>query len=190
MTNYIEVLFIGLVLSADSFSAALAMGARPHSIKDSLKFAATSGGAEALVSFIGAAAGSTLISTFKASAHLISFMLLLIVALHIAYEGFIDFRKNTTNSAPQKQFHHFTKILIVSLATSLDAFSVGIGLGVTGRKLVPYIISIGCWAIIATMLGMKIGKMASHKVGAIFNFIAATILLLLGFNFLIGGFNI
>ena len=55
-----EVLIVGLILSADSFSAAVAMGLRPFSKKDAIKFAASSGIAEALFALIGAMAGSAL----------------------------------------------------------------------------------------------------------------------------------
>jgi putative Mn2+ efflux pump MntP len=62
MTNYLEISIVGLVLCADSFSAALAMGVRPHKLGDTLKFAFSSGGAEALVAFLGAIAGAKIIS--------------------------------------------------------------------------------------------------------------------------------
>ena len=42
---YFEIIIIGLILSADSFSAAVAMGTRPFSKKDALKFAFCSGSA-------------------------------------------------------------------------------------------------------------------------------------------------
>ena len=121
MSELFEILFIGLVLSVDSFSASLAMGARDHKFSDSLKFAISSGGAEALVSFLGAIAGSTIIAQFDFIDHWISFVILLLVSLHMAYEGINDF-KNTEVVKTQK-FHSFIKIIIVSFATSLDAFA-------------------------------------------------------------------
>ena len=79
MFNLLEVLIVGLVLCADSFSAALAMGTRPHKFTDTLKFAFSSGGAEALVSFIGAMAGARVIAEFDSIDHWISFVLLIAV---------------------------------------------------------------------------------------------------------------
>ena len=43
MSSLFEILIIGLILSADSFSAAVAMGLRHFSEKDAFKFAAASG---------------------------------------------------------------------------------------------------------------------------------------------------
>lgn len=66
MSNAFEILIIDLVLSADSFSAAMAMGLRPFSGKDALKFAFASGTAEAICTLIGALAGTHIISKFSA----------------------------------------------------------------------------------------------------------------------------
>lgn len=186
MEFFFEVVIIGLVLSADSFSAALAMGARPHSFKNSLTFAFSSGGVEAFVSYLGAIAGARLISQFDSIDHWISFLLLAFVALHMIYEGIQELKGDETNIV-DKKFHGPFKIIIVSFATSLDAFAVGVGLGVNTKPLLPYLISIGFWAFAATILGMQIAKKTSHKLGAVFTFIGAGILLLLAFKFLIEG---
>ena len=90
MSLFYEVLLVGLILSADSFSAAVAMGLRPFSRKDALKFAASSGAAEALVALIGAMAGTHVIAKFSAIDHWIAFILLGLVALHMEYEGIHD----------------------------------------------------------------------------------------------------
>ena len=64
-----EVIIVGLILSADSFSVAVAMGIRPFSGRDALKFAASSGVAVALFALIGAMAGAHLISKLKSVDH-------------------------------------------------------------------------------------------------------------------------
>ena len=185
--NTLEILLIGLVLSADSFSAAIAMGARSHKLSDSLKFAFSSGGAEALVTFLGAIAGAQIIAKFDSIDHWVSFLLLSFVAIHMAYEGYVDLKeRNDLNQEPQ-EFHSFLKIIIVSFATSLDAFAVGVSLGVSGKPLTPFILSIGIWAFFSTILGMKIASKASKRLGPVFNLVGALVLFLLGFKFLFEG---
>lgn len=90
MSEFFEIFFIGLILSIDSFSAAIAMGTRPFLKKDAIKFAFTSGVSEALVALIGAFAGAYLIKKFQAFDHWIAFSLLMAVSLNMAYEGFSD----------------------------------------------------------------------------------------------------
>lgn len=186
MAHFLEAFIIGLVLCADSFSAALAMGARPHKTRDSLRFAFSSGGAEAFVAFLGAIAGAKFIAQFDFIDHWISFGLLLIVAIHMIHEG-IEELKNKDKSEEPKKFHSFLKIIIVSFATSLDAFAVGVTLGVSGKSLPIFITSIGLWAFVSTLIGMRIAKKASSKLGPIFNLIGAGVLIILALKFLIEG---
>ncbi len=158
MLEFFEIIIIGLVLSADSFSAAIAMGARPHKFSDTLKFAFSSGGAEGLVTFLGAIAGARIIAQFDSIDHWVSFILLGAVAIHMAYEGIQEIRSKEVHDLAPKEFHHIMKVIIVSFATSLDAFAVGVSLGVTGKPLLPYVISIGLCALVSTIIVMSIAK--------------------------------
>jgi putative Mn2+ efflux pump MntP len=191
--NFLEIITIGLILSADSFSAAVAMGLRPFSRNDALKFACSSGGAEAGVALIGSLAGSYIISRFSAIDHWIAFILLGAVALHMAYEGVIHLIQNSNNAessneeksqTEKTEFHSYGKILIVSLATSLDAFGVGIGLGIAHKPIVPYIISIGFWAFVSTLAGMYLARKLSAKFGPIMNLVGAIVLGFMAFQML------
>jgi putative Mn2+ efflux pump MntP len=187
MTNILEVIIVGLILCVDSFSAALAMGARPHRFSDTFKFALSSGGAEALVSFLGAIAGARIIAQYDSIDHWVSFFLLVLVAIHMAYEGIVELKNRHDTESKPKQFHSFIKILIVSFATSLDAFALGVSLGVSDKPLAPFIISIGSWAFLSTVVGMSIAKVASKRLGPIFSLIGSFVLLILAFKFLIEG---
>jgi putative Mn2+ efflux pump MntP len=179
----VEVTAVGLVLSIDSFSAAVAMGHRPFSKNDAFKFAFSSGSAEALVAFIGAVAGQQVISRFEAVDHWIAFFLLTGVALHMAYEGIVEL-KSKEDKVESLKFHSITKILIVSLATSLDAFGVGIGLGISDKPVAPYIISIGFWAFTTTIVGLYLAKRLSKKFGPIMSLVGSGVLIALAFQML------
>lgn len=183
MMLFLEVLFIGLILSADSFSAAIAMGFRPFTRKDAIRFALSSGGAEALVALVGALAGKQIVKIMGEYDHWIAFGLLMIVALHMAYEGILHIMR-PEETEEKKDFHSFIKVLIVSFATSLDALGVGVGLGVMNKPIIPYIISIGLWAFIATIVGLNIAKKISNKFGPIVNVASAIVLGFLAFQML------
>ncbi len=83
----LEVLTLGLVLSVDSFSAAVAMGSKRFRTKEMLAFAFASGGGEALATLVGFFAGSKIISLISEYDHWFAFTLLLGISLHMAYEG-------------------------------------------------------------------------------------------------------
>lgn len=179
----IEVLTVGLILSADSFSAAIAMGHRPFSRIDALRFAIASGGAEALVALAGSIAGSQIIRRFEAVDHWIAFFLLTGVAIHMAYEGMSDMTRKEIREE-KLNFHSFTKVLIVSFATSLDALGVGIGLGISSKPITPFIFSIGFWAFMTTLMGLYLAKKLSQKFGPVMNLLGAAVLEIVAFQML------
>lgn len=177
MTFFFEVLILGLVLSADSFSAAVAMGSRRFSRIDLLKFAFASSTAEIGATAAGYFAGARLIAAIEAYDHWVAFGLLMAIALHLLWEGISDLRDPLIdNGANGEAEHSFLRILLVSVATSLDAFGVGIGLGIAEKPLLPFTISIGGWAFATTILGVYIGNRASKKLGPIFTIIAGLVL--------------
>ena len=159
-----EIIFVGLVLSADSFSAALAMGHRPFNEKDAFGFALASGSAEAIMALLGALFGSLIIARFSAIDHWVAAILLGGVALHMAYEGIEHLLSQELNEE-KLEFHSFKKVIIVSFATSIDSFGVGIGLGAANKPITPFIVSIGLWAFFTTILGLHIAKKLSAKFG-------------------------
>jgi putative Mn2+ efflux pump MntP len=183
-----EIITIGLILSVDSFSAAVAMGLRPFTRKDVIKFALSSGIAEAGVALIGSLAGSYIISRFSAIDHWIAFTLLGAVALHMGYEGVIHLvnknKDEEKKGEAKTDFHSFGKIILVSLATSLDAFGVGIGLGIANKPIIPFIISIGAWAFISTIVGMYLARKLSAKFGPVMNLVGAVVLGFMAFQML------
>ncbi len=179
----LEVLAVGLVLSADSFSAAIAMGHRPFTERDAFRFAFTSGLSEGLVAMLGALAGGQVIRYFSAVDHWIAFGLLIVVASHMAYEGIKAFFTKKVEDE-QLPFHSFVKILIVSLATSLDAFGVGIGIGIANKPLIPFILSISVWAFLMTLFGLHLAKKLSAKFGPVMNILGAIVLGVMAFQML------
>jgi putative Mn2+ efflux pump MntP len=184
MDLFLEVMIIGMVLSVDSFSAAVAMGHRPFTRKDALKFAFSSGGAEAMATLVGALAGAHLISKLEAWDHWIAFTLLMAVALHMAWEGIEHLRGHAEETEDKKDFHSFAKILLVSFATSMDAFGVGIGLGVAHKPIAAYVTSIGLWAFTSTIAGLLLARKLSDRFGPIMHLVGATVLGVLAFQML------
>lgn len=175
MSQLLEILSLGLILSADSFSAAIAMGSRKFTTNDLLKFAFASAGAEALSTLVGFFTGSKVMSLISEYDRWIAFGLLLVVALHMVGEGIEGLRGNV-EEGDADSFHSFVKILIVSFATSMDAFGVGIGLGVANKPIWAFIGSIAFWAFATTVIGLYLGRTFSKKLGPIFTLAAAAML--------------
>ncbi len=192
MTHFFEIMLIGLILGADSFSAALAMGSKSFSRKEALRFAFLSGLGEGIAASFGIFAGSEIITKFSKIDHWIAFLLLAGVSLHMAFEAFEEIKNRNKQEDKKEDFHSFGKILLVSLATSLDALGVGIGLGVklekTPELIAPYITSIAFWAFFLTIVGLNLAKVISKKFGEKFGakilLASAAILLVMAFEML------
>ncbi len=67
-------------------------------------------------------------------------------------------------------------MILVSFATSLDAFGVGLSLGIANKPIVPFVVSIALWAFVSTLVGLYLARQLSNKMGPIFTLIAAAIL--------------
>lgn len=181
--SVVGIVVLGLVLSADSFSAAIAMGCRPFTKNDALKFAILSGGAEVLATVCGFLAGAHIISLIASFDHWIAFGLLAAVAIHMGIEG-VTGLKNKNVETECLDFHSFSKVLIVSFATSLDAFGVGISLGIANKSIVPYLFSIGLWAFASTIVGLYLARKLSNKFGPIFTLFGAVVLAVMSLQML------
>ncbi len=176
MTHLLEAILFGFVLSLDSFSAALALGFRKHQLKDSLLFAFLSGSSEAFVTYIGVILGSKIILQYDLIDHWIIFFLLTSVSLHMGYEGIKAGKLKDYDEEKKQSFYSPMKLLVVSFATSLDAFAIGLSLGIGQKPLGVFISAIGICAFIATILGMMIAKRASSRWGQIFSLFGCVIL--------------
>ncbi len=180
-----EVIALGLVLSADSFSAALAMGFRPFSRQQAFRFAIISSSIEGFVTWVGAWSGAEIVRRFSSYDHWVAFGLLASVAIHMIFESIQEMRSPVANVNSKSQLSHgLVKILIVSMATSLDGLVVGIGLGVIGKPIFPYLISVVVWAFGGTLLGLALARKLSERFGAKVNLLCAVILLVLAVKLL------
>lgn len=178
-----QIILVGLVLSIDSFSAAFAMGHRPFSKSDAYKFALSSGIAEGLCTLIGALAGSYIISRFSSIDHWVAFFLLFGIAAHMAYEGYEDWKSvEEEKEYEELKFHSFKKVLLVSFATSIDAFGVGVGLGISNKPIPYYVASISFWAFTSTLVGLFLARKLSERFGPIMHFVGAAVLMVLAFE--------
>lgn len=107
----------------------------------------------------------------------------MLVSAHMLYEGILEFRNTNLHTNSNKNLS-IAKILIVSFATSIDALAVGVSLGVSGKFLLPYLISIGGFAFISTIIGMAIARRVPKHLSAIFNILGALILFILACDML------
>lgn len=161
----INLILISISLAMDCFAVSIAGGAtisRPK-ITNALKVGISFGFFQAVMPLIGWSVGFGFRSLIENVDHWIAFSLLLIIGSKMLYEAF---RKNPENN--KTSITKLPTLLILSVATSIDALVVGISLSILDRSIYLSILIIGLFAFVFSisgyLLGHKIGKIIGNKV--------------------------
>ncbi|UYZ13895.1 manganese efflux pump MntP family protein [Brevibacillus sp. WF146] len=90
-------------------------------------------------------------------------------------------------------FHwgQFLTLLVIAFALSMDAFSLGVGVGMVGmrlREIVKVSITIGLFHVAMPLVGIAVGVYLSELVGDIAVFIGGAVLMAIGAHMLWNGF--
>ncbi len=171
--DLIEILGIAIGLSVDSFAASLAAGAASRmSLKRALKVAFFLSLFQGTAPFLGWLAGAAFRKPIEAYDHWIAFSLLLAVGGKMIYDGFTE-ADDEKAVIPWKTL----PLIVISVATSVDALVVGVGFGVLGAAILIPCAIIGIITFAFSMLGAYLGT----SIGAKYNF---------GFRILGGAFLI
>jgi len=174
---------IGIGLSMDCFAVSLAIGT---TTKTRLIYAAAIiaiffGAFQAGMTVIGWLAGSSIIGFISAYDHWIACILLAIVGGKMIWEGV----RGGEEEAPIEVVQ-LVSVIVLSLATSIDALAVGVSFGVLQTAVIIPALIIGgvCFAI--SFVGVMLGEQLEDILGNKMEIIGGLILILIGFNILAG----
>ena len=177
----IEILLFSLVLSIDSFSAAVALGFRHFSRKRAFFFAFSSGLSEGLATTIGFFLGQLSRQFILQYDHWLAFSLLALVGGHMCYQSYWG---EDSEDEEEMKVHSLWKILLVSSVTSIDSLGVGVSLGLMAKPIVSYATSIGLCAFLSTYVGLFLAKSLSQRWGSRAELFGGVVLVLLGVKML------
>ena len=180
--NLIGVLAIAVGLSMDSFAVSVSAGTL--TLKDKLKTAAVLASAfgffQALMPLIGWYAGTFFAMLILGYAHFAAFILLLLIGAGMIKEGICD----NGDDMPQ-DFGRPSVVLLLAVATSIDALAVGISFAVLEEPILIPAIIIGittfAFSFIGLFLGDKIGEKSRNKA----EILGGVILILVGIKILL-----
>ncbi len=173
---------LALALAMDAFAVALGTGAvlsrltGRHLFRLGFHF----GLFQALMPVIGWLAGLTIIQWVEAWDHWIAFSLLAIIGGRMIYEAFSD-EENTDDRDPTKGL----SLVLLSIATSIDALAVGFSLSVIGVSIWMPALVIGLVAGILTIVGMLLGGRIGDRWGSRVEIFGGLVLIAIGIKILI-----
>jgi len=178
----ITIIIIALGLSMDAFAVSIVSGAayKQLKIKHALRIAFFFGGFQAIMPLIGYLAGLSIKTYITPYDHWVAFGLLSAVGGKMIYESF-KIKSAEENLNPS----NILILLVLSLATSIDALAIGITLSFLRVSLATAVSIIGLVTFVLSYLGVFIGKRFGHFFENKIEAIGGLILIGLGLKILI-----
>ena len=179
-----ELFVLAVGLSMDAFAVSICKGLSLGKIKwkhmciAGLWF----GGFQALMPLTGYFLGSLFADIFTKYAHWIAFVLLVFIGGSMIKEAFGKEEVNASMS--------FQSMLLLAIATSIDALAVGVSFAFLQVKIVPAVSFIGVITFLLSAIGVKIGSIFGDKYRPKAEICGGVILILIGVKTLLDGIGI
>ena len=180
--SILEILLLGIGLSMDAFAVSICKGlsTKKLQIKHYLIIGAWFGGFQALMPTIGYFLGSTFEQYITAFDHWVAFVLLTAIGANMIKESFSK-EESETN-----RFFAFKTMLLMELATSIDAVAVGITFALLPDVNVPLAVClIGVTTFVCSAAGLKVGNLFGLRYKAKAELAGGIILILIGLKILL-----
>ena len=155
-----QVFIIAVGLGMDAFSVALAVGTTGAGFRRTLRMSLSFGFFQFFMPMVGWGTGHHLFAAVRAWDHWVAFGILAVVGVHMLVSSF---RKES--DPPKGDATSGWRLLLLSVATSIDALGVGFGLGILKSDLLVSCVIIGIVAALMTVAGMRLGNRVSRHFG-------------------------
>ena len=177
-----EIFFLAFALSLDAFSVAIGIGITAFQPRQVFRLSWHFGIFQFFMPLVGWQLGKPLSIVIGRYSHWVAFAILIIIGIKMISDSF---RKVTTPS-PQNATDKTRgwSLVLLSIATSIDALGAGIGLGLLEIQLLKSCLIIGVVAALMTFIGMKLGRYLSQAFGARFEALGGFVLIALAFKML------
>ncbi len=180
----IELFLLAVGLSMDAFAVSVCKGLSTQKLtwKHYLTIGLWFGGFQALMPTIGYFLGSTFESYITSVDHWAAFVLLAIIGVNMIREGL---RKDEPEEDQNASFS-FQTMLVLAVATSIDALAVGITFALLPGVNLPAAVSfIGATTFLLSAIGLKVGNVFGLKYKSRAEIAGGAILVLLGLKILL-----
>jgi len=184
--DFITVILIAVALAMDSFSISITKGFTINNITtiQSLWIGVFFGFFQGIMPILGWISGVQLQSFVSKVAPWIAFILLLIIGLKMIYETITDGEEGETSEKGQFSFKELT---FLGIATSIDAFAVGVTFALLNTPILIPVIIIGLVSFVFSEFGIAIGKKIGQFFKSKFEIVGGVVLIILGFKILLDG---
>ena len=178
-----ELLLLAVGVSMDAFAVSVCKGLSmsKSGIKESAICGAWFGGFQALMPLIGFFLGTLFAEAIEAFDHWIAFGLLAVIGINMLKEAFEKEEEGCCGCDLS-----FKTMLVMAIATSIDALAVGISLAMAGDvNIWVAIVLIGITTFVLSGVGVKIGNAFGSRFEKKAQIAGGVILVLLGLKILL-----
>ncbi len=172
---FFETVLIGIALSMDAFGVTISSSATYPNLcgKKRLCMPFTFAIFQGLMPILGYFLGNVFSDFINTYSKFISFIILFAVGANMIKEGW-------QGEENEKKDLNIVLLLMLGLATSIDAFAVGISFAAMAVEIFSSSIIICVCTFIITLFGLSLGKLAEKKLGNKSIIFGGAILVLLG----------
>lgn len=158
--SFFEVFLIGVGLAMDSFAVSICKGLtfRKFNWKKAFIIGLYFGFFQAAMPVIGYYLGSSFSQYINAYDHWIAFALLVFIGINMIRESREAQDDSCPLNEPKEDPLEIKNMLMLSIATSIDALAVGLTFAFLQVDLYPAVSLIGIVTLIISMCGVKIGS--------------------------------
>lgn len=180
--SIIEIALIGVGLAMDAFAVSICKGLamRRMNYKKAIIIAAFFGVFQALMPTLGYVLGTTFANKIAAIDHWIAFILLALIGANMIKEAL-----SSDDDECQDDSLRLGDLIMLSIATSIDALAVGITFAFFNVSLLLSVSMIGIITFIICVIGVKVGNVFGEKYKSKAELAGGLILIVMGAKILI-----
>ena len=185
--DIISLLLLAVGLSMDAFAVSVCKGLalKKVSLRHMCIVGAWFGGFQALMPSLGYLLGSRFEQYITAIDHWIAFVLLVLIGANMIREALSKEEAEEANASLA-----FKTMLLMAVATSIDALAVGITFAFLSVHIVPAALTIGATTFLLSAAGVKVGSVFGAKYEKKAQLLGGAILILLGLKMLLSHFGV
>ncbi len=186
--QYITIILVAVVLGLDAFSLSMGMGLKGVTRDYAVKFVATVGILHIIMPLIGLNLGLAVGRFLGVWAARVGALILAYIAVDLLLKGYRELRPQTYKFKESKQVlssredkesksSDWGSIIVLAVSVSIDALTVGFGLGTLRVPILLTVVIMGATAAVMTIAGFIGGRIFSRLVGSYAQIIGGMILL-------------
>lgn len=182
MFSFISTFLIAVALAMDAFSVSMTKGFTQKNLTDRqiIYYGIFFGGFQAMMPILGYFCGNVIASIVTSLAPIVGFVLLLAIGLNMIRESL------GSDDEELNDYFSFREVTLLAIATSIDAFAVGITIALINDPILLSSAIIGIVAFAFSIAGIFIGKKLGNYIGDRFQILGGVILILIGIKILLG----